>query len=192
MRYKKEHKEETRQRISAAAARQFRTFGVEGTGVASVMTEAGLTNGAFYAHFESKSALIDFSLMLAMQERRELLQSEVSKHQWWDSAIRTYLSPKHRDSVATGCVLSAIGNELARLPKTSRRIWARETNDYIRVMADHLPMKSEVKAEREDRARALVALMVGTLQMARIEVDKVRSDDILRGGIDTALLLLKA
>ena len=58
MRYTKEHKQETRQRIIATAGRRFKRDGIDGSGVATLMKDAGLTNGAFYAHFASKDDLV--------------------------------------------------------------------------------------------------------------------------------------
>jgi hypothetical protein len=54
MRYAKDHKQATRQRIVEAAGRRFKQDGIDGAGVAAVMSDAGLTNGAFYAHLASK------------------------------------------------------------------------------------------------------------------------------------------
>ena len=58
MRYSKGHKQATRQRILEAAGRRFKQDGIDGAGVATLMSDAGLTNGAFYAHFESKDDLV--------------------------------------------------------------------------------------------------------------------------------------
>ena len=58
MRYGKDHKQATRQRILQAAGRRFKQDGIDGAGVAAVMSDAGLTNGAFYAHFASKEDLV--------------------------------------------------------------------------------------------------------------------------------------
>jgi len=59
MRYKENQKDTTRQKIIEVAARLFKVNGTDATGVAAIMTEAGLTNGAFYAHFASKEALLE-------------------------------------------------------------------------------------------------------------------------------------
>jgi len=47
-RYGKEHKQATRQRIVETAARRLKRDGIDGSGVATLMSDAGLTNGAFY------------------------------------------------------------------------------------------------------------------------------------------------
>ena len=57
-RYDAEHKAQTRRRIIDTAGRRFKQDGIDGSGVAALMTDAGLTNGAFYAHFESKDDLV--------------------------------------------------------------------------------------------------------------------------------------
>ena len=57
-RYDAEHKAQTRRRIIETAGRRFKQDGIDGSGVAALMTDAGLTNGAFYAHFESKDDLV--------------------------------------------------------------------------------------------------------------------------------------
>ena len=58
VRYAQEHKQETRQRILSAAGRRLKGDGIDGSGVATLMKDAGLTNGAFYAHFDSKESLV--------------------------------------------------------------------------------------------------------------------------------------
>ena len=58
MRYTKDQKQATRQRILEAAGRRFKQDGIDGAGVATLMSDAGLTNGAFYAHFSSKEDLV--------------------------------------------------------------------------------------------------------------------------------------
>ena len=57
-RYDADHKGETRRRIIDFAGRRFKQDGIDGSGVAALMSDAGLTNGAFYAHFESKDDLV--------------------------------------------------------------------------------------------------------------------------------------
>ena len=63
-----QHKAKTRERIIKAAAAAFRRRGIGQTNIADIMREAGLTHGGFYAHFESKDALIAEALMQALEE----------------------------------------------------------------------------------------------------------------------------
>jgi AcrR family transcriptional regulator len=61
-RYAREHKHETRQRIIATAGRRLKRDGIDGSGVATLMADAGLTNGAFYAHFTFKDSLVAIAI----------------------------------------------------------------------------------------------------------------------------------
>ena len=57
-RYGKDHKATTRRAIVEASGRRFKLDGIDGSGVATLMKDAGLTNGAVYAHFGSKDELV--------------------------------------------------------------------------------------------------------------------------------------
>ena len=72
-RYGKEHKEATRRRIVEAAGRRFKRDGIDGSGIATLMADAGLTNGAFYAHFDSKEDLVATTVADQLREQRETL-----------------------------------------------------------------------------------------------------------------------
>src|SRR5688572_28834100 len=115
MRYEKGHKEQTRQRIVEMAARRFRKDGVDGVGLATVMSDAGLTNGAFYAHFDSKDALVKDVVDCTLQER-EVALDEALEHgmDGVAAAIEDYLSRRHRDKPEVGCPTAALVAEIAR------------------------------------------------------------------------------
>src|SRR3954452_24588517 len=98
MRYGKDHKEATRQRIVEAAGRRFKADGIDGAGVAAVMSEAGLTNGAFYGHFTSKEDLVANVLADQLRAQRHSLDSLASDPAGLAAFIRAYLSPQHRDA----------------------------------------------------------------------------------------------
>ena len=76
MRYRKDHKQATRQHILEAAGRRFKQEGIDGAGVAAVMSDAGLTNGAFYAHFASKEDLIANVLADQLRTQRQSFHAE--------------------------------------------------------------------------------------------------------------------
>jgi len=71
MRYDKGHKDETRRHILDVASAQFRESGIAAVGLAGIMSEAGLTNGAFYTHFASKEDLVQEVLTDALTRRAE-------------------------------------------------------------------------------------------------------------------------
>src|SRR5258707_12774360 len=57
MRKSKQETALTRERIVTAAASEFRQHGIVATGLADLMSPAGLTHGGFYRHFDSKDQL---------------------------------------------------------------------------------------------------------------------------------------
>src|ERR1700744_6003662 len=75
MRYEKGHRDATRQHIVDVASAQFREGGVAAVGIAGIMTGAGLTNGAFYNHFESKEDLVEAVLVNALGRRKQGLRA---------------------------------------------------------------------------------------------------------------------
>ena len=70
MRYDADHKARTRERVLTVAKQAIRKDGVSNLGVATVMKEAGLTHGGFYAHFPSRDALIDAAVEAMLRARR--------------------------------------------------------------------------------------------------------------------------
>jgi AcrR family transcriptional regulator len=77
MRYSTDHKQATRHRILEAAGRRFKKQdGIDGTGVAAVMSDAGLTNGAFYAHFMSKEDLVANVLADQLRAQRQTFDAQ--------------------------------------------------------------------------------------------------------------------
>src|SRR3954453_15999728 len=103
LRYAKDHKQATRKRILEAAGRRFKEDGIDGAGVAAVMTDAGLTNGAFYAHFESKEDLVANVLADQLRAQCQSLAALPSGKAGLEVLVRLYLSPEHREQYADGC-----------------------------------------------------------------------------------------
>jgi TetR/AcrR family transcriptional regulator, transcriptional repressor for nem operon len=177
MRYPPEHKEETRARIVKAAARAFRKHGVEGIGVAQLMKSAKLTHGGFYAHFESKDALIAEAIGVAfgqMTARLENAVSDVPSDQRRRALLDTYITQAHRDHPEAGCVIPALGADVSRLDATTRRAFATGINELIDLIAG--PEKNQ-----EARAGAITTLatMVGAMLLARSVRPDPLSQEIL-------------
>src|SRR3954466_10350039 len=112
MRYTKDHKQATRQRILEAAGRRFKRDGIDGAGLATVMADAGLTNGAFYAHFSSKEDLVANVLAKQLRAQRRSLDAEPSDRAGLEPFVRSYLSAEHRDQLAEGCPSAAMLDEI--------------------------------------------------------------------------------
>ena len=188
MRYGKDHKEATRQRIVEAAGRRFKADGLDGAGVAAVMSDAGLTNGAFYGHFTSKEDLVANVLADQLRAQRHSLDANASGRAGLEAFIRAYLSPQHRDAPADGCPSAALLDEIARRPAATRRVFTGELMAVIDDVASHLDRIDDETARTD--ALTIFGLMIGTLQLARALTDRGLSDQLLARGVETALKLL--
>ncbi len=187
MRYEKGHKDTTRQHIIDVASRQFRGHGVASVGLAGIMSDAGLTNGAFYNHFESKEDLVQAVLANALDRREARLRAVAAEDAGLETMIRDYLSPRHRDRADDGCPTAALVAEVARHPKSTRDAFTAKVQTFIELIATQIHAGSV--AERRRNAVAIYGMMVGTLQLARAVNDKKLSDEILESGVAAALAL---
>jgi TetR/AcrR family transcriptional repressor of nem operon len=188
MRYRKDQKQATRQRILEAAGRRFKQDGIDGAGVATVMSDAGLTNGAFYNHFTSKEDLVANVLADQLRAQRHSFDAQPSARAGLEAFIRSYLSPQHRDQYAEGCPSAALLDEIARRPAATRQVFTDELMRVIDDIASRLD-PTDAEAARTD-ALTIFGLMVGTLQLARALTDRDLSDQLLARGAETALRLL--
>jgi TetR/AcrR family transcriptional repressor of nem operon len=188
MRFEKGHKAETRKRIIKAASARFRKDGVEAVGIAGLMAEAGLTHGGFYAHFESKEALLREAMVAAMDETRERLARPGGPDglEW---LVRRYLRPSHRDTPENGCAIASLVAEIARHEPATREVFSGRVEAFLLRIAAQLPDWPE--AERSQAAIGILGVMLGTLQLSRAVTDKALSDAVLESGIQAALRLAK-
>ena len=188
MRYEKGRKDASRRRIIKVAGERFRGDGIAATGLASIMGEAGLTNGAFYPHFQSKAELVGESVAAALGDQTKQLQ-EILASGGLDLAISSYLSAEHRDNPAEGCTLAALLPELARQPSETRSLFADRLLDVSRQVSAALPPDTR---DRETLAIVLQATLIGTLQLARAVQGTALSDRILAAGADAARALVRS
>ncbi|WEY37750.1 TetR/AcrR family transcriptional regulator [Paraburkholderia sp. SUR17] len=190
MRFEKGHKAVTRQHILEVASKCFRREGVSAAGISGIMGEAGLTNGAFYLHFESKEALVREAVGSALAERQQNLEEKVQAGVDLEGVIRSYLNQAHREDPACGCPSAALLPEIARQSVPTRQTYEDGLQSFVSTLAALLPDADSAAAGR--RATAIFALMVGTLQFARAVPDVARAEQILEGGVEAALLLARA
>ena len=183
MRYSKEHKQETHARIVKKASVRLREKGAHGIGVADLMKEAGLTHGGFYAHFDSREALVIEAFAYAMDrstERWRKIAEETPADKRLATIVENYLTPVHRDDPGHGCAVPTLGAEIARESLKTRKAFAAKLEAMIDMMADQIldvPRKSARK-----QAVAALATMIGTLVLSRIAGNGEFSDEILAAG----------
>ena len=188
MRYSKEHKFQTHARIVKRASVKLREKGAHGIGVADLMKEAGLTHGGFYAHFDSRDALMIEAFTHAMDRSTEhwKKQSEGTPAEKRLSAIvNGYLSSEHRDNPGQGCAIPALAAEIARESAKTRKAFAGRLEQMIEMLARQFPGATPKAARKQ--AMATLATMMGSLVMARVAGSGEFSDEILRSGREAIL-----
>jgi TetR/AcrR family transcriptional repressor of nem operon len=177
---KAEQKERTHASILDSAANLLRTRGISGARVADVMKGAGLTVGGFYAHFESKDALIAAAIdeMFAEARSRQMLESgDKPPAEALAAYIDFYLSPTHRDARASGCPMPSLAADLPRLTAKARERFAAGVSGLRARIAERLAELGFQDAEAQ--ASSMVAELVGALSLARAEPDPAASDAVL-------------
>jgi TetR/AcrR family transcriptional regulator, transcriptional repressor for nem operon len=180
MRYSKEHKQETHDRIVRKASVRLRERGAHGIGVADLMKEAGLTHGGFYAHFDSREALVIEAFNYAMDratERWRKMAEETPPEKRLATIVESYLTTIHRDDPGRGCAVPTLGPEIARESPKTRKAFAAKLDEMIEMMADQVPEQPRKTA----RAQAIAALstMAGALVLSRVAGSGEFSEEIL-------------
>src|SRR3981189_297714 len=188
MRYSREHKHETLARIVKKAPGRLREKGAHGIGVADLMKDAGLTHGGFYAHFDSREALVIEGVGEAMGRsiahwRKKAEQTPIDKR--LAAVVDSYLTPSHRDDPGHGCAIPALSAEIARENPKTRKAFAAKLEQMIDMIAAQIADVPRKTARKQ--AMASLATMMGTLVLARVAGSGEFSDDILGAGREAVL-----
>jgi TetR/AcrR family transcriptional repressor of nem operon len=173
-------KEVTHERIVETAARAIRRSGYNGTSVADIMKEAGLTHGGFYAHFPSREAMLAEAADRAGAESVAVstrVAATAQPEQALGALARAYLSKEHVKNVEMGCPIAALGSEMPRQAPEVRRAATRRIKEMIDVVARQLPDWGQPAAH--EHALVTVATSVGALLLARAVDDPKLSDALL-------------
>ena len=185
MSYTPDHKERTRKRILTSARRLFNTHGFDGVSIDAIMADATLTRGGFYAHFRSKEALFEASLLdiipSANPETRSPETSAPATQQAHRNMLKQfqhYLSVDHRDNLAKGCPIAAHLSDAARANPDLQAAFTRLTKKLTELWAAKLNADSP-GAESSDPRLALFSMMIGGLALSRAVDDPALSNQIL-------------
>lgn len=178
-------KEATHDRIVEAAGRAIRRSGYGGTSIAEIMKEAGLTHGGFYAHFDSREAMLAEVADRAGGDGMATLArvaAAVPPKQALKALLRAYLSKEHVQGAETGCAIAALGSEMPRQSAKVRRVATRRIKEMIDLVARQLPDWGQPGAHAH--ALVTVATMVGALVLARAVDDPKLSDALREAALD--------
>jgi TetR/AcrR family transcriptional regulator, transcriptional repressor for nem operon len=146
-------KQQSREKILKSAATLFRKQGLAATGIDEIMEHAGLTAGAFYAHFKSKDDLIENMLWTVLP-----MKPDQPIHEF----VPGYLTEFHRDHPQLGCPLATLGSELARAPKRLKNRISEKLNETI------LRRLPSITAANKKKALRSISMAVGALILARM------------------------
>jgi TetR/AcrR family transcriptional repressor of nem operon len=179
MKVSREQCQQNQGHILEAAGRLFRERGFEAVGVAEVMQAAGLTHGGFYGHFKSKDDLIvqavGDSSGKVLERWRQIAYAD------GEGALATladtYLSPEHRDGPGSGCLVAALGPEIARRPAPQRSAVTEALKRIVGFLETVVPGSSP--ADRRKQAIATYAGWVGAMVLARMSDDDAFSREVL-------------
>ena len=175
-----DRKEATHERIVDVAARAIRRSGYDGTGVADIMKEAGLTHGGFYAHFASRDALLAEAGDRAGAESVALAASIAAAAPAGEALqriVEAYLSDDHLAAIETGCPIAALGSEMPRQAPEVRRAATIRIKEMIDLLARQMPDWGQPEAH--ERAMMLMCGLVGATMIARA-VDEPKLSKALR------------
>lgn len=191
MRYPPEHREQTRQRIIDVASQRLRKEGIANVGVASVMADAGLTHGGFYAHFKSKDDLVCAAIGHAgdvtLHRLKEAVDSEATPEENLEAILGDYLSILHRDMAEKGCVAAAFGSDASRLREDCGEVFTKVLRDRVQFLSEILVDQDDAR----DKAVAIFSMMVGAMVLSRGVRDERLSHRILRAGKKFAMRLAR-
>lgn len=173
-------KHESHERIVAVTARAIRRSGYEGTGIANIMKEAGLTHGGFYAHFPSRDALLAEAADRAGAESVALataVAGSAPAGQELAALVRSYLSEQHLSAIEQGCPIAALGSEMPRQSNEVRHAATRRIQQMLELVENYSP--SDENRSSHEYALTTLSTLVGTLVLARAVDDTSLSDALL-------------
>jgi len=184
-RYGNEHKEETRRRIIESAGRRLKRDGIDGCGIAALMADAGLTNGAFYAHFASKEDLVASVVQEELRLQFVNLGMLAPGVPGVEQLVRGYLSPEHRDHREAGCPSAALLDEIGRSAEVTKDAYTAGTKTLVDEIATRLSPDDPESAH--GRALILFTMIIGSIQFARAVTDPDLADEALAHGLEQGL-----
>ena len=182
MRYPAGHKDAKRKDLLQASAALIKERGFAATGIDAMADAAGVTSGAFYSHFGSKSALLQALIERELQHSTELWAGHCAQslEHWLAYVLRHYLSLDHVQHPGAGCVLPALGAEIGRSDAAVKEVFATELQKGIDTLAQIDPETFEYRVRSAqadvDAARAAVLTAQANQIAAQTQVSRAQVD----------------
>jgi len=189
MPYSAEHKEKSRQKILESAFRHFTKHGYENTSIDSVMADAELTRGTFYAHFSSKSDLYQQAILTGAANSILLKNrpDDCSDQEWVETLIKWYLSEDHVHQKSGACPLAFLVTDVAVNKPEVRSTYTQVFQGMNTLLQKELRQFSD---SSEEEVYALTAMMIGAVAIGRSLDNKATLNKLLRSSESVALRLI--
>jgi AcrR family transcriptional regulator len=188
-RYTKQHKTETRERILAMSGQRFKQDGIVASGVATLMADAGLTNGAFYAHFESKEDLVAKVLVSELEKQAATFEMLPAGTEGIQQFVTEYASVEHRDNPGAGCPSASLLAEIARCGPAARDAYTSSLLQMIDDLGHRITPKDPVASRVS--LLTILGFLAGALQLSRAISHEETSVAVLENARTHALQMLE-
>lgn len=192
MKYAAEHKPAVTERLKQQAAIQLRERGVAGVSVKSVMAAEDMTVGGFYAHFESKEAMVAEAIRTAFRQSGEGFYKLIEKRddaEWLQSVIDLYLGNYHRDHRDSSCPVATLTSDIGLQDESIRQVFEEELMALVARYSERLVALN--KSQAQELSLALIALLSGAIQLSRAVASEKLSAKILKNSAEAAWRLLE-
>ncbi|PCI53232.1 MAG: TetR family transcriptional regulator [Alphaproteobacteria bacterium] len=180
----------TKENILYAAGRGFRTGGYGGIGVDGISKAAGVTSGAFYAHFGSKANAFEKALVYGMgcvREKIEGLQAQYGA-QWTPHFIDYYFTDQLSSNLSEACALPSLSADVARANEKTQKAYEVELSKIAGAMANELPGKDD--NDKLAKAWAILSILIGASSMVRAVQRQALADEIIKSAQAQALTIV--
>lgn len=196
MPYSPTHKQQSHDRLVQAAAELFALHGFDAISIDQITAAAGMTRGAFYAHFRSKQALYAEAIMAATRHSaasRLLENQAAAPEQTARKVIESYLSAEHLALQFFPCPMAFLSTDIASRDQVIRDAYTQVFQGLRHIIEEGLApgtaKNTEESDERRQRAHAITALMVGGMAISRALTDDTSKSDLIQACLDAALRL---
>ena len=193
MPYSKDHKEATRKKILNSAITLFSTRGFDQVSIDDLMKNAGLTRGAFYAHFESKQAVYAKAIIAGAKKSRitHKKPENISQNEWTKDLLFGYLSEDHITQKFSPCPLAFLVTDIANNEEEVKTTYTRMYKMLNKTIRAQLMQSNKGKPPTEEEIFATTAMMIGGVAIGRALNDDKTTKELLASCRNAALNLLK-
>jgi TetR/AcrR family transcriptional regulator, transcriptional repressor for nem operon len=191
MRYSTDQKLRARRSIIESGAKVLKTGGFAGVGVDQVAAAAGVTSGSLYSNFSNKEDLLK-EIIGAYLGAPYVDAEEGDDIDWndrFEKFLKVYISSAHRRDAASGCVMPALSADVSRASAAVRQTYQQKMTQFIDKMVNAL--KGGSQQHKRERAWSILALMVGSVTVARALPDGEAASEMIRGALKSALQMLE-